>query len=72
MDKITQRMQIPLSYASAVIGTSGANISYMRRASGAAIAIQEARDVPGDMTVEITGSASEVQAAQQLIEVLWL
>ncbi|KAH1081412.1 hypothetical protein J1N35_021173 [Gossypium stocksii] len=65
--KIIQRMQIPLSYANAVIGTSGANISYMRRASGAAIAIQETRDVPGDMTVEISGSASEVQAAEQLI-----
>ncbi|MBA0560332.1 hypothetical protein Golob_017236 [Gossypium lobatum] len=66
--KIIQRMQIPLSYANAVIGTSGANISYMRRASGAAIAIQETRDVPGDMTVEISGSASEVQAAEQLIQ----
>ncbi|TYH43707.1 hypothetical protein ES332_D11G145700v1 [Gossypium tomentosum] len=66
--KIIQRMQIPLSYANAVIGTSGANISYMRRASGAAIAIQETRDVPGDMTVEISGSASEVQAAAQLIQ----
>ncbi|KAG8477753.1 hypothetical protein CXB51_027553 [Gossypium anomalum] len=61
--KIIQHMQIPLSYANAVIGTSG----YMRRASGAAIAIQETRDVPGDMTVEISGSASEVQAAEQLI-----
>ncbi|PPS06112.1 hypothetical protein GOBAR_AA14535 [Gossypium barbadense] len=65
--KIIQHMQIPLSYANAVIGTSGANISYMRRASGAAIAIQETRDVPGDMIVEISGSASEVQAAEQLI-----
>ncbi|TYI00613.1 hypothetical protein ES332_A11G145900v1 [Gossypium tomentosum] len=65
--KIIQHMQIPLSYANAVIGISGANISYMRRASGAAIAIQETRDVPGDMIVEISGSASEVQAAEQLI-----
>ncbi|KAL3328546.1 hypothetical protein AABB24_035936 [Solanum stoloniferum] len=66
--KVTQNMQIPLSYADAVIGTSGSNISYIRRASGASIAIQETRGVPGEMTVEITGSASQVQTAQQLIQ----
>lgn len=66
--KVTQNMQIPLSYADAVIGTSGSNISYIRRSSGATIAIQETRGVPGEMTVEINGSASQVQAAQQLIQ----
>ncbi|KAG8389251.1 hypothetical protein BUALT_Bualt02G0209400 [Buddleja alternifolia] len=66
--KVTQNMQIPLSYADAVIGVNGANISYIRRASGASIAIQETRGVPGEMTVEINGSASQVQAAQQLIQ----
>ncbi|GFZ19764.1 RNA-binding KH domain-containing protein [Actinidia rufa] len=66
--KVTQTMQIPLSYADAVIGISGANISYIRRASGATIAIQETRGVPGEMTVEINGSASQVQTAQQLIQ----
>lgn len=62
-------MQIPLSYADAVIGTSGSNISYIRRTSGATIAIQETRGVPGEMTVEINGTASQVQTAQQLIQV---
>ncbi|CAK9143798.1 unnamed protein product [Ilex paraguariensis] len=66
--KVSQNMQIPLSYADAVIGTSGANISYIRRASGATIAIQETRGVPGEMTVEINGSAAQVQTAQQLIQ----
>ncbi|KAK4383454.1 Flowering locus K homology domain [Sesamum angolense] len=66
--KVTQNMQIPLSYADAVIGVNGANISYIRRASGATIAIQETRGVPGEMTVEINGSAAQVQAAQQLIQ----
>ncbi|PIN15907.1 PolyC-binding proteins alphaCP-1 [Handroanthus impetiginosus] len=66
--KVTQNMQIPLSYADAVIGVNGANISYIRRASGATIAIQETKGVPGEMTVEINGSASQVQAAQQLIQ----
>lgn len=61
-------MQIPLSYADAVIGGAGANISYIRRASGATITIQETRGVPGEMTVEIIGSAAQVQAAQQLIQ----
>ena len=62
-------MQIPLSYADAVIGVSGATISYIRRASGATITIQETRGVPGEMTVEINGSASQVQTAHQLIQV---
>lgn len=69
MLQVTQNMQIPLSYADAVIGLNGANISYIRRASGATIAIQETRGVPDEMTVEIDGSASEVQTAQQLIQV---
>ncbi|KAK7270316.1 hypothetical protein RIF29_23369 [Crotalaria pallida] len=66
--KVTQHMQIPLSYADAVIGASGSNISYIRRASGASITIQETRGVPGEMTVEISGSASQIQAAQQLVQ----
>ncbi|KAL3849939.1 hypothetical protein ACJIZ3_011821 [Penstemon smallii] len=66
--KVKQNMQIQLSYADAVIGVNGANISYIRRASGATIAIQETRGVPDEMTVEINGSSSQVQAAQQLIQ----
>ncbi|XP_061356824.1 flowering locus K homology domain-like isoform X2 [Gastrolobium bilobum] len=65
---VTQHMQIPLSYADAVIGASGTNISYIRRASGASITIQETRGVPGEMTVEISGTASQIQAAQQLVQ----
>lgn len=70
--QITQHMQVPLSFADAVIGTAGSNISYIRRASGATITIQETRGVPGEMTVEINGTASQVQAAQQLIQVYFL
>ncbi|XP_054776077.1 flowering locus K homology domain isoform X2 [Prosopis cineraria] len=66
--QITQQMQIPLSYADAVIGTAGASISYIRRISGATVTIQETRGVPGEMTVEISGAASQVQTAQQLIQ----
>jgi len=62
-------MQIPLTYADAVIGASGTNISYIRRASGASITIQETRGVPGEMTVEISGTSSQIQAAQQLVQV---
>ncbi|KAF7043943.1 hypothetical protein CFC21_053237 [Triticum aestivum] len=65
-------MQIPLSYADAVIGAAGASISYIRRHSGAAVTIQESRGAPGEMTVEIIGSASQVQTAQQLIQLLFL
>uniref|UniRef100_A0A0E0FDS0 K Homology domain-containing protein n=1 Tax=Oryza meridionalis TaxID=40149 RepID=A0A0E0FDS0_9ORYZ len=63
---VTHSMQVPLSYADAVIGAAGASISYIRRHSGATISIQEG--VPGEMTVEISGSASQVQTAQQLIK----
>lgn len=70
--QITQHMQIPLSYADAIIGSAGANISYMRRTSGATITIQETRGVPGEMTVEILGGATQVQTAQQLIQVGFL
>ncbi|CAM8928717.1 unnamed protein product [Rhodiola kirilowii] len=66
--KVTHHMQVPLSYADAVIGASGANISYIRRASGAAIAIQETRGRPDQMTVEIQGSVAEIQIAEQLIQ----
>eukprot|EP00252_Welwitschia_mirabilis_P003853 TRINITY_DN1392_c0_g1_i2.p1 TRINITY_DN1392_c0_g1~~TRINITY_DN1392_c0_g1_i2.p1 ORF type:complete len:220 (-),score=47.12 TRINITY_DN1392_c0_g1_i2:419-1078(-) len=68
ISQVTQRLQIPLSYADAVIGTNGSNISYCRRNSGAIITIEETRGVPGEMTVEITGSASQVQTAHQLIQ----
>ncbi|CAI9106190.1 OLC1v1005275C2 [Oldenlandia corymbosa var. corymbosa] len=66
--QVTQQMVIPLSYADAVIGTDGASISYIRRVSGATVTIQENREVPGEMTAEISGSASQVQTAQQLIQ----
>ncbi|CAD6267151.1 unnamed protein product [Miscanthus lutarioriparius] len=64
--QVTHSMEVPLSYADAVIGSAGASISYIRRHSGATISIQEG--APGEMTVEITGSASQVQTAQQLIK----
>ncbi|KAF8772354.1 hypothetical protein HU200_005854 [Digitaria exilis] len=66
--QVTHSMQVPLSYADAVIGAAGASISYIRRHSGATISIQEG--APGEMTVEITGSASQVQTAQQLIKLI--
>ncbi|KAH9318271.1 hypothetical protein KI387_020040, partial [Taxus chinensis] len=66
--QVTRHMQIPLSYADAIIGTAGSNISYMRRTSGATIAVQETRGVAGEMTIEIHGTATQVQTAQQLIQ----
>lgn len=66
--QVTHSMQILLSYADAVIGTAGASISYIRRHSGSTVTIQESRGAPGEMTVEIIGSASQVQTAQQLIQ----
>lgn len=61
-------MQIPLSYAEDIIGVHGTNIDYIRRTSGAILTVQESR-VPDEIIVEIKGTSSEVQTAQQLIQV---
>jgi len=63
-------MQIPLSYAEDIIGIQGTNIDYIRRTSGAILTVQESR-VPDEIIVEIKGTSSQVQTAQQLIQVLW-
>ncbi|XP_010933565.1 RNA-binding KH domain-containing protein PEPPER [Elaeis guineensis] len=66
--QITQTMQIPLSYAEDIIGVGGGNIAYIRRTSGAVLTVQESRGMPDEITVEIKGSSSQVQVAQQLIQ----
>ncbi|EEF34391.1 Poly(rC)-binding protein, putative [Ricinus communis] len=65
--QMTQTMQVPLSYAEDIIGVGGSNIAYIRRTSGAILTIQESR-TPDEITVEIKGTASQVQMAQQLIQ----
>ncbi|XP_020226714.1 RNA-binding KH domain-containing protein PEPPER [Cajanus cajan] len=64
---VIQTMQIPLSYAEDIIGIQGANIDYIRRTSGAILTVQESR-VPDEIIVEIKGTSSQVQMAQQLIQ----
>ncbi|KAL6507839.1 hypothetical protein OROGR_024034 [Orobanche gracilis] len=66
--QIVSAMQIPLAYAEDIIGVQGANIDYIRRTSGAILTIQESRGLPEEITVEIKGTSSQVQAAQQLIQ----
>ncbi|GFS43772.1 RNA-binding KH domain-containing protein [Actinidia rufa] len=66
--QIAQTMQIPLEYAEDIIGIGGANIAYIRRTSGAILTVQESRGLPDEITVEIKGTSSQVQAAQQLIQ----
>ncbi|KAL7246460.1 hypothetical protein ACSBR2_001539 [Camellia fascicularis] len=66
--QIAQTMQIPLSYAEDIIGIGGANIAYIRRSSGAVLTVQESRGLPDEITVEIKGTSSQVQTAQQLIQ----
>lgn len=63
-------MQIPLSYAEDIIGIEGSNIAYIRRTSGAILTVQESMGLPDEITVEIKGTSSQVQLAQQLIQVL--
>ncbi|KAF2283537.1 hypothetical protein GH714_011891 [Hevea brasiliensis] len=66
--QMTQTMQVPLSYAEDIIGVGGSNIAYIRRTSGAILTIQESRGLPDEITVEIKGTTSQVQMAQQLIQ----
>ena len=66
--QVIQTMQVPLSYAEDIIGIQGNNIAYIRRTSGAILTVQESR-VPDEIIVEIKGTTSQVQMAQQLIQV---
>ncbi|KAL0426657.1 UNVERIFIED_CONTAM: RNA-binding KH domain-containing protein PEPPER [Sesamum latifolium] len=66
--QIAQTMQIPLAYAEDIIGVQGTNIDDIRRTSGAILTVQESRGLPEEITVEIKGTSSQVQAAQQLIQ----
>ncbi|KAJ6810965.1 RNA-binding KH domain-containing protein PEPPER-like [Iris pallida] len=66
--QVTQKMQIPLTYAEDIIGREGANIAYIRRTSGAVLSIQESRGFSDEIVVEIKGTPTQVQTAQQLIE----
>lgn len=65
-------MQIPLSYAEDIIGIEGSNIAYIRGTSGAILTVQERRGHPDEITVEIKGTSSQVQLAQQLIQVVFI
>lgn len=65
--QMTQTMQVPLSYAEDIIGVGGSNIAYIRHTSRAILTIQESR-TPDEITVEIKGTTSQVQMAQQLIQ----
>ncbi|XP_062163960.1 RNA-binding KH domain-containing protein PEPPER [Alnus glutinosa] len=66
--QITQTMQIPLSYADAILGPKGSNIALIRRSSGATLSVQESRGLPDEITVEIKGTSSQVQTAQHMIQ----
>ncbi|KAM3397505.1 RNA-binding KH domain-containing protein PEPPER [Capsicum chinense] len=66
--QMTKVMQVPLLYAEDIIGIGGANIAYIRRTSKAVLTVQESRGLPEEITIEIKGSSSEVQTAEQLIQ----
>ncbi|XP_062077391.1 RNA-binding KH domain-containing protein PEPPER [Humulus lupulus] len=66
--QIAQTMQIPLTYAEDIIGIEGSNIAYIRRTSGAILTVQESMGLPDEITVEIKGTSTQVQLAQQLIQ----
>ncbi|KAF5726312.1 RNA-binding KH domain-containing protein PEPPER-like [Tripterygium wilfordii] len=66
--QVTQTMQVPLSYAEDIIGIGGSNIAYIRQTSGAILTVQESRGFSDEIIIEIKGSTTQVQTAQQLIQ----
>ncbi|PRQ54469.1 putative K domain, type 1 protein [Rosa chinensis] len=50
------------------LGVEGRSIEFIRCSSGALLTVQESRGLPDEITVEIKGTSSQVQAAQQLIQ----
>lgn len=67
-NNIQRLRQVPLNYMDFVIGENGENIRYCRRTSGAIIHVYETTGVPGQVTIDIRGSMTEVHIAQQLID----
>ncbi|KAG8091595.1 hypothetical protein GUJ93_ZPchr0012g18950 [Zizania palustris] len=65
--KVIMRMQVPIFYAEAVIGPTGARIDYIRHVSRSSIVIKDLEE--SAMSIEITGTAAtDVQIAEQLIK----
>ncbi|KAJ0964325.1 hypothetical protein J5N97_029447 [Dioscorea zingiberensis] len=65
--QVTQTMQIPLFYAERIIGIGGQNIEYIRHTSGAILSLNESASIPDNITIEIKGTVTQVQAAHRLI-----
>lgn len=65
--QVTQKMQIPLAYAVDIIGRDGTNLAYIRGRSGAAVVVLEG-DEGDEAVVEIRGTPTQIQTAQQLVE----
>eukprot|EP00252_Welwitschia_mirabilis_P026163 TRINITY_DN844_c0_g1_i1.p1 TRINITY_DN844_c0_g1~~TRINITY_DN844_c0_g1_i1.p1 ORF type:complete len:442 (-),score=69.45 TRINITY_DN844_c0_g1_i1:562-1887(-) len=63
--QVIKQMQIPISYAEDIDEFS---LRYIARVSGASVDIKDTRAVPGEFTVEIKGSESDVQTAQKLFQ----
>ncbi|WJZ85001.1 hypothetical protein VitviT2T_004571 [Vitis vinifera] len=66
----TERIKIPFSAAKDIIGIAGETIDHIRRTSGSIITIEEDRSLPDEYILEVRGTTSQLQTAQQLIEEL--
>ncbi|KAG2273099.1 hypothetical protein Bca52824_067654 [Brassica carinata] len=73
--KVSTRLLVPASQAGSLIGKQGATVKAIQEAAGCvvrvlgSVTIQETRGVPGEMTVEVSGTGSQVLTAMQLIQV---
>ena len=64
-------MQIPLPLAEEIIGVRGQTIANIRSVSGAVVVLEETGDYLDEVLVTVEGSASQVQTAHQLIQVMY-
>ncbi|KAL5782876.1 hypothetical protein ACOSP7_007905 [Xanthoceras sorbifolium] len=66
--QMIETMEVPLSYVDKVIGEGGVQIEYIRRSSRAIVNVKMSSCSPDKATIEMKGTFSQIQKAQQLIQ----
>eukprot|EP00899_Mesostigma_viride_P015437 jgi/Mesvir1/23895/Mv10680-RA.1 len=64
---VVAQINVPVMLIGSVIGKSGSNVAQVRQLSGARVKVHDPKEGSLERTVEITGTAEQVQAAQTLV-----
>jgi poly(rC)-binding protein 2/3/4 len=67
-DVVSQQVTIPNELAGAIIGKGGERIRQSRMMSGCGIKMEASTEDPNDRIITITGTASNIQYAQSLLQ----